>query len=878
MTTASFGPTAVLLTNGQVLISGGGTGGGPTASSEVYTYPFTGGNMSPKYIVLGIMYAPPGSKSSVSYTQTQAVGASSQFTNSFSSGTTVSTSLGISGSFGSKGVAFTGSGTFTNSTGYTVEADSLSTYTVNKTIGSVLGISGPLSNIIGVDHDYDTFIVWLNPQINMSVSALATNLLWNGYTFNLADPYSNANTPDIIYLTLFCLKNPFLNPNCTTDNARASRSWDTSGVGGLTLADYQTIAQRDPFYKTPQYDPDSDPLYRFTPTGQVAEYPLPSPEGGQYFGSGNYNYSIASTDGQGATDSYQVSTGIDISLKDIIGLEFKDTNTLSLQTKWSLTQNFTAGQTAQWTIYGPLATDNYPTGSPTSFDVYQDNVYGTFMFYAPGYGPSSPGSIGVSPTAVDFGTVAGGSTSSPVQLTLTNESTMPMYMGVASAYPFTGQGVTENSPVAAFSSPSFSVVSGMDTCSGHVISSNGTCALSIQFSPSTGSNGPIGGTVYLTGETDAVVLTTVSVSGASGDVLIPAPGNINTIAGGSTQGYGGDGGAGTSAELYSPSGVAVDSGGNVYIADTANCVIRKVAASTGIISTYAGNHTCGYAGDGGSATSAELASPYNLALDGSGNLYIADTNNNVIREVTASTGFIHTIAGTGPSNGGYAGNGGLATSAKLSAPSGVAIDPSGDVYIADGGNCVVREVTASNGIINTVAGNGTCGYSGDAGQATSAKLWVVSDVALDSNGNLYIASFDRTRSGCCRWIISQSRIREVTSSTGIINTIAGTATSGYTGNGGPATSAELGEPWGLAVDSTGNVYIGDSSAAAVREIVASTGIINTVAGNGSSGYSGDGGQATGAELNFPAGVAVDVAGNIYVADESNNRVRAVGAP
>ena len=339
-------------------------------------------------------------------------------------------------------------------------------------------------------------------------------------------------------------------------------------------------------------------------------------------------------------------------------------------------------------------------------------------------------------------------------------------------------------------------------------------------------------------------------------------GAINRIAGNGTEGYAGDGGVATVAELNEVTGVAVDSSGNVYIADQNSQRIREAAVSTGIINTIAGNGTAGYSGDSGAATSAKLHTPYGVAVDSSGNIYIADTANNRVREVTASTGVISTIAGTGTA--GYSGDGGAATSAKLHGPQSVAIDVSGNVYISDTGNNRIRKVTVSTGVISTVAGTGTGGFSGDGGAATSAKLDGPWGIAVDSSSNVYIAD------------IYNSRIRKVTASTGIISTIAGNGTQGSSGDGGAATSAELYSASGVAVDSSGNVYIADSGDNRVREVTVSTGVINTIAGTGTAGYSGDGGAANSTELDRPYDVAVDSIGNVYIADSDNWAIREVG--
>jgi sugar lactone lactonase YvrE len=345
-------------------------------------------------------------------------------------------------------------------------------------------------------------------------------------------------------------------------------------------------------------------------------------------------------------------------------------------------------------------------------------------------------------------------------------------------------------------------------------------------------------------------------------------GIIITVAGNGTNGFSGDGGAATNAELRRPSGVAVDATGNLFIADCNNQRIRKVSTN-GIINTVAGNGTGGYYGDGGVATNAELYSPSGVAVDTTGNLFIADYYNNRIRKV-GTNGIISTLAGNGTN--GYAGDGGVATNAELSDPEGAAVDASGKLFIADVRNNRIREV-GTNGIITTVAGNGygspsSGGYSGDGGAAANAELFCPSGVAVDVTGNLFIA--DEVN----------SRIRKVETN-GIITTVAGngyvnpnTGYGGYSGDGGAATNAELNFPFRVAVDATGNLFIADYYNNRIRK-VGTNGIITTVAGNGTNGYSGDGGAATNAELYYPNDVAVDTTGNLFISDQSNNRIRKV---
>ena len=326
---------------------------------------------------------------------------------------------------------------------------------------------------------------------------------------------------------------------------------------------------------------------------------------------------------------------------------------------------------------------------------------------------------------------------------------------------------------------------------------------------------------------------------------------INTVAGG---GSGGDGGPASTAALGTPVGVATDHLGNYYIADNGGNVVRKVNAA-GIISTLAGNGTPGYLGDGGPATAAEISDIACIASDAAGNVYIADWGNNVVRKVTTA-GIISTVAGN--NTAGYTGDGAAATAAQLSGPFGLALDASGNLYIADQVNNVIRMVNSS-GIISTFAGTGTSGFGGDGGPATAAKLAQPFGLAWYA-GTLYIAD------------ANNSRIRQVAS--GNMYTFAGNGLAGYLGDGGAAISAEFTNPRGIAVDPSGNMYIADQGNSVIRKIAASL-AISTVAGNNAlgAGFAGDGGAATAAMLNNPINVAVDTSGNVYIADRDNSRVR-----
>ncbi|MGB3947487.1 MAG: T9SS type A sorting domain-containing protein [Bacteroidia bacterium] len=288
-------------------------------------------------------------------------------------------------------------------------------------------------------------------------------------------------------------------------------------------------------------------------------------------------------------------------------------------------------------------------------------------------------------------------------------------------------------------------------------------------------------------------------------------------------------------------------------------LVNALNINAQIISNVAGNNVAGYSGDGNLATSAKINHPNGVAVDAMGNIYFSDYSNHVIRKVNTS-GIISTFAGN--TVAGYSGDGSLATSAKLNYPTGVAVDANGNVYIADKNNSVIRKVNTF-GIITTIAGTSVTGYSGDGGLATSAKIYFPAAVATDAAGNVYISD------------TYNHAIRKVNTS-GIISTVAGGNGIGYSGDGGVATSAEFNFPWGLTVDNAGNIFIGDEHNHVIRKVNTS-GIISTVAGTGASGYAGDGGLATSAQLNVCNGVVSDALGNLYISDTYNNVIRKVSS-
>jgi trimeric autotransporter adhesin len=389
-------------------------------------------------------------------------------------------------------------------------------------------------------------------------------------------------------------------------------------------------------------------------------------------------------------------------------------------------------------------------------------------------------------------------------------------------------------------------------------------------------------------------------------------GDIYTIAGTGIQGFSGDGGSATKAQLDSPEGLTFDHFGNLLIADTYNNRVRVVAAKSGTfygqamtarhIYTVAGGGTGGL-GNGGPATSAFMDQPRGIAVDGAGNLLIADSADDMVRAVAASTGTfygqamtagdIYTIAGNGV--GVFSGDGGPATAAGVGSPAGVALDGSGNVLIASQGNARVRVVAAGTGTfygkamttgdIYTIAGNGKRAFSGEGGPAVKAQLYIPGGVALDGAGNLVVADTGNNRIRVS--VAGTGTFYGQAMTAGDIYTIAGNGTGGFSGDGGPAAAAELSHPQAVAVDGAGNVLVADSGNNRIRVVAARTGTfygramtagdIYTIAGNGTGGFSGDGGPATAAALSQSFGVAVDGAGNVLVADSGNNRIRVVAA-
>jgi hypothetical protein len=452
----------------------------------------------------------------------------------------------------------------------------------------------------------------------------------------------------------------------------------------------------------------------------------------------------------------------------------------------------------------------------------------------------------------------------------------------------------------------------------YTVAGNGTAGFSGDRGPAASAhlNNPVGvtadrsGNLVIADEGNARIRVVAAKTGTFYGQPMTAS-DIYTVAGKGSGYFSVYGGPATSAQFRGPYGVAADAAGDVAIADFTDQRVLVVAGGTGTfygqnvtaghIYIAAGNGKHGFSGDGGPAAMAELNFAYGVAADAAGNLVIADSSNNRVRVVARSAGTfygrsmtagdIYTVAGDGTA--GFSGDGGPATSASLNFPRGVAVDGAGNLVIADGANNRIRVVAATAGTfygqamtagdIYTVAGDGTAGFSGDGGPATSAAFSSPEGVAVDGSGNLVIADSNN------------NRVRVVAVSTGTfygrsmtardVYTVAGDGTAGFSGDSGPATSAEIHGPPGIAVDGSGNVLITDTGADRVRVVAARTGTfyglsvtagdIYTLAGDGTAGFSGNGGPAAGAELSGPTGITVNGAGNVLFADMSNTQIREI---
>ncbi len=334
--------------------------------------------------------------------------------------------------------------------------------------------------------------------------------------------------------------------------------------------------------------------------------------------------------------------------------------------------------------------------------------------------------------------------------------------------------------------------------------------------------------------------------------------NISTIAGNGLRGAPTDNVVGTSSTVDGTNGIALDRFGNLFVADSNHHRIRKIALD-GKITTVAGSGTQGFAGDGAAATAAQINYPTTIAFNAAGELFFADYGNHRVRKI-ATDGKISTVAGSGTE--GFSGDGGAATAAQLNNPLGVAVAANGDLLIADTQNHRIRRIN-SNGIISTIAGSGTLGFAGDGAAASSAQFSYPGAMTFAADGSLLIADY------------GNSRVRKIDSN-GIISTFAGSASVGFAGDAAAATSAQLNGPFGVSLGTNGSVLIADQINGRIRK-VAADGVISTVAGGGSSFVLGDGAAATSAFLLSPSGVAANAAGDVFISDRGNLRVRKVAS-
>ncbi|HTB06637.1 MAG TPA: hypothetical protein VK806_06740, partial [Bacteroidia bacterium] len=335
---------------------------------------------------------------------------------------------------------------------------------------------------------------------------------------------------------------------------------------------------------------------------------------------------------------------------------------------------------------------------------------------------------------------------------------------------------------------------------------------------------------------------------------------IFDVAGNGNFGYYGDGGKADTAEIGGGQAVAVDGSGNIYIAEYGNSLVRKITKSSGIINTIVGVYQSGsggYSGDTGPATLAEINSPTGIAVDNSGNIFIADQGNNRIRRVDGITGIITTYAGNGTA--GYSGNGGLATSAEINRPYQMTFDAAGNLYFVDAVNATVQKIDKTTGIITTIAGNGIQNFYGDSGKADTAEFIAPCGIAIDKSNNIFIADQ------------SNNRIRRIDGVTNIITTIGGDGNAGYI----DGVASEFNSPTNLSVDSIGNLYITDMSNSVIRKIYASSDSTVTFSGSGSAYYYGNHVMASTASMNNPTGIALDVEGDIIFSDYNDYKIREI---
>lgn len=554
--------------------------------------------------------------------------------------------------------------------------------------------------------------------------------------------------------------------------------------------------------------------------------------------SGDFDFTVRVQDSVGhvAARAFNIHVGASLSIT---------TNSLPVATR---TVSYAAGITAQgglgfyaWSIVSgslPPGLSLSPTGTPLGSVLGTPTATGTYAFTV---------------------RVTSGSVMSEKPLSLTVNDPIQVLTGALT------DGLTDNAysyPILANGGTgagyTWTQVSGT-LPPGLVLAATGTPATALSGTPTKAGSYQF-----------EVRVTDSAMAQAVGQITVSIYPVIRTFAGDGTPAFGGDTGLATAAQLYWPQGMAFTSAGEMVFADSGNGRIRKITQA-GIITTIAGVGSAGFSGDGGAALSAEFDNPRSVVVDAQDNIYVADSYNHRVRRIDALTAIITTIAGSGAfgyAGGSFAGDNGLATSARLNEPSGLAFDSSGNLYIADSNNHRVRMVDASTSNISTVAGSGTAGpgfggYSGDGGQATSAVFKYPFALAFDSLGQMLIADY------------GNNMVRRVDSA-GIVTRIAGQWMAGLSGDGGQATNCQMRSPSSLALDAAGNLYIADFGNHRVRRVDATSGVITTLAGG--SGVLGDGGPASSASLSDPMEVVFNAAGDLFIADRAHQRIRIVKGP
>jgi len=405
----------------------------------------------------------------------------------------------------------------------------------------------------------------------------------------------------------------------------------------------------------------------------------------------------------------------------------------------------------------------------------------------------------------------------------------------------------------------FTIKPGGTCAPGQAFNAGDGCTATVQFQPK--APGGRQGAIVLLDANGRVLGTTLLYGTGVGPVGVFLPATMTTVAGNGAWVYRGDGGPAIESPIFLPGGMAADGAGNIFLSDSSNNRIRRVDVVSGAISTVAGTGSPGSSGDNGLAISASVNTPTGIVIDGAGDLIFADSANHAVRKLTLATGMLSTIAGQLGQQG-YAGDGGPAFSAVLNTPESVTFNGKGDLFLSDTGNHVVRKIDGSTGVISTVAGTGKAGFSGDGGVGTAAALNTPWGIATDAIGNLYVAD------------LSNQRIRKL-SPDGTITTAVGTGTGTYNGDGELATSANVKDPAAVAVDVAGDLYIADSGNNLIRKVSSATRLISTVAGTGTPVFSGDDGPSTLAGMYGPYALALDSNGNLLLSDIFHHRIREI---